>query len=172
MEAAASTHAYVAAGSNIEPLRNLRHALQELERSHPSLRVSPAYRNPAAGFEGDDFVNLVVELDARGSVRTLLTELHAIEERCGRPRFAPKWAPRAMDLDVLLFGDRVVDEPDLKLPRPDLVRRAYMLKPMTDLAPDLRHPTLGVTMAELWRDFDAAAHPLIPVDLGWPEQPA
>jgi 2-amino-4-hydroxy-6-hydroxymethyldihydropteridine diphosphokinase len=170
MEAAASTRAYVAAGSNIDPVRNLLRALDELARGHPELRVSPAYRNPAAGFEGEDFVNLVVEIEARGPVRALLTELHAIEELCGRPRFAPKWAPRAMDLDVLLFGDRIADEPDLKLPRPDLVRRAYMLKPMTDLAPDLRHPTLGRTMAELWRGFNAAAHPLIPIQLAWPGQ--
>jgi len=166
-DAAASTRTYIAAGSNVEPLRNLRNALDELARSHPTLRVSPAYRNPAAGFAGDDFVNLVVELESAGTVRELLRELHAIEERCGRPRLAPKWAPRAMDLDVLLFGDRVSDEADLKLPRPDLLRRAYMLKPMVDLAPDLRHPTLGATMAELWRGFDAAAHPLTPVDLGW-----
>ena len=166
-DAAASTRAYVAAGSNIEPVRTLRTALDELARSHPTLRVSPAYRNPAAGFEGDEFVNLVLELEAPGTVREMLRELHAIEERCGRPRLAPKWAPRAMDLDVLLFGDRVIDEPDLKLPRPDLVRRAYMLKPMVDLAPDLRHPTLGLTMAELWRAFDTSAHPLTPVELGW-----
>jgi 2-amino-4-hydroxy-6-hydroxymethyldihydropteridine diphosphokinase len=72
-----------------------------------------------------------------------------------------------MDLDVLLYDDLVVDEPDLKLPRPDLVRRAYMLKPMADLAPDLRHPTLGATMRELWQGFDATAHELTPVDLGW-----
>jgi 2-amino-4-hydroxy-6-hydroxymethyldihydropteridine diphosphokinase len=96
-----------------------------------------------------------------------MAELHAIEERCGRPRLARKWAPRAMDLDVLMFGDLVVDEADLKLPRPDLVRRAYMLKPMADLAPDLRHPTLGATMRELWKGFDASAHPLTPVDLDW-----
>ena len=170
-DAAASTRAYVAAGSNVEPLRNLRIALDELARSHPTLRVSPAYRNPAAGFEGDDFVNLVIELDAPGTVHELLRELHAIEARCGRPRPAPKWAPRSMDLDVLLFGECVVDEPGLELPRPDLVRRAYMLKPMTDLAPHLRHPTLGATMAELWRGFDAAAHPLMRVDLGWHRQP-
>jgi 2-amino-4-hydroxy-6-hydroxymethyldihydropteridine diphosphokinase len=100
-------------------------------------------------------------------VRELLSELHAVEERCGRPRSAPKWAPRAMDLDVLLFGSLVLDEPDLKLPRPDLARRAYMLKPLADLAPGLTHPTLGVTMRELWQRFDAAAHPLAPVDLEW-----
>ena len=164
---AQTPRAYVAAGSNVEPFANLRKALDLLAARHDELRVSPAYRNAAVGFSGDDFVNLVVEIGTPGAVRELLAELHAIEEHCGRPRFAPKWAPRAMDLDVLLYGELVVDEPDLKLPRPDLVRRAYMLKPMADLAPDLGHPTLGATMRELWQGFDASAHALTPVDLGW-----
>jgi 2-amino-4-hydroxy-6-hydroxymethyldihydropteridine diphosphokinase len=164
---AQTTRAYVAAGSNVEPFANLRKALDLLAARHVALRISPAYRNAAVGFMGDDFVNLVVEIEPPGTVRELMAELHAIEERCGRPRLARKWAPRAMDLDVLMFGDLVVDEADLKLPRPDLVRRAYMLKPMADLAPDLRHPTLGATMRELWKGFDASAHPLTPVDLDW-----
>jgi 2-amino-4-hydroxy-6-hydroxymethyldihydropteridine diphosphokinase len=162
-----ATRAYVAAGSNVDPIGNLRNALDLLARRHESLRVSPAYRNAAVGFDGDDFVNLVLEIETPAAVRELLAELHAIEERCGRPRSAPKWAPRTLDLDVLVFGDLVIDEPDLKLPRPDLVRRAYMLKPMADLAPGLRHPTLGATMRELWQQFDASAHALAPVDLGW-----
>jgi 2-amino-4-hydroxy-6-hydroxymethyldihydropteridine diphosphokinase len=73
-----------------------------------------------------------------------------------------------MDLDVLLYGDLVCDEPGLKLPRPDLVRRGYMLGPAAEIAPDLRHPTLGATLAELWRDFPRDAHRLAVVDLGWP----
>jgi 2-amino-4-hydroxy-6-hydroxymethyldihydropteridine diphosphokinase len=73
-----------------------------------------------------------------------------------------------MDLDVLLYGDTVADEPGLVLPRPDLVRRAYMLGPMAELAPDLVHPTLGATMRELWHAFDRQAHAMQPVDIGWP----
>ena len=159
--------AYVAAGSNVDPVVNLRKALDLLAARYESLRVSPAYRNAAVGFTGDDFVNLVVGIATAQPVRELLGELHAVEEACGRARLHPKWAPRAMDLDVLVYGDLVVDEPDLKLPRPDLVRRAYMLKPLVDLAPELRHPTLGTTMRELWRGVEATAPVLTPIDLGW-----
>jgi 2-amino-4-hydroxy-6-hydroxymethyldihydropteridine diphosphokinase len=70
-----------------------------------------------------------------------------------------------MDLDVLLYGDQVSHEPGLTLPRPDLVRRAYMLGPMAELAPQLRHPTLGLTMLELWDRFDREAHPMQEIDL-------
>ena len=145
---------YVAAGSNIEPQRNLERALAEMRREFPALRTSPAYRNPAVGFEGADFINLVVGFDTELPLKELTARLHAIEELCGRPSMAPKWAPRSMDLDILLYGDTVLDEPGLLVPRADLVRRAYMLRPAADLAPDLKHPTLGATLIELWRAFD------------------
>jgi 2-amino-4-hydroxy-6-hydroxymethyldihydropteridine diphosphokinase len=73
-----------------------------------------------------------------------------------------------MDLDILLYGDRTCDEPGLVLPRPDLLRRAYMLGPAAEVAPTMRHPVLGVTLEELWHDFQQDAHPLEAVPLDWP----
>jgi len=112
-------------------------------------------------------VNLAVGFDTADDVRTVLGRLHEAEAACGRARHAPKWAPRSMDLDILLYGDLVCDEPGLALPRPDLTRRAYMLGPMAELAPDLLHPVEHATMAELWARFDREAHRMEPVDLGW-----
>jgi 2-amino-4-hydroxy-6-hydroxymethyldihydropteridine diphosphokinase len=151
---------YVAVGSNVEPKTNLRAATQQLEREFPDVRFSSWYLNRAAGFEGDDFINLVAGFTTGLGVHALLERLHAIESRCGRPRDAPKWAPRSMDLDVLLYGDLICDEPKLKLPRPDLLKRAYMLGPLAELAPQVIHPTAGLTIGELWQRFDRAAHPL------------
>ncbi|HEV8018797.1 MAG TPA: 2-amino-4-hydroxy-6-hydroxymethyldihydropteridine diphosphokinase [Steroidobacteraceae bacterium] len=151
---------YVAAGSNIEPEHNLARAVAELTREFPSVRFSPWYRNRAFGFAGADFINLVAGFDTERPVGELLAALHAIETLCGRPRAAPRWAPRSMDLDVLLYGDLVCDEPGLKLPRPDLLKRAYMLGPLAQLAPALVHPTEKLTIAELWRRLDPLAHPL------------
>ena len=112
------------------------------------------------GFAGDDFINLVAGFETALPVHEVLARLHAIESRCGRPRQAPRWAPRAMDLDVLLYGDLVCDEPTLKLPRPDLLKRAYVLGPLAQLAPAVVHPTTRATIAELWSRFDQSAHPL------------
>ncbi len=151
---------YVGAGSNVAPERNMARALQELQRTFPGTRVSPWYRNRAAGFTGDDFINLAAGFDTSLPVRAVLGKLQAIEALCGRPRDAPRWAARSMDLDVLLYGDLVCDEPGLKLPRPDLLKRAYMLGPLAALAPQVVHPTAGVTIAELWRRFDRSVHPL------------
>jgi 2-amino-4-hydroxy-6-hydroxymethyldihydropteridine diphosphokinase len=160
------TQVYVAAGSNIEPERHLAMAARELERQFPGVRFSPWYRNRAVGFAGADFINLVAGFATGLPVAAVLQNLHAIEALCGRPREAPRWAPRSMDLDVLLYGDLVCQEPHLKLPRPDLLKRPYMLGPLAVLAPDLVHPTEQQTIGELWRRFDRAAHPLVEVPPG------
>jgi 2-amino-4-hydroxy-6-hydroxymethyldihydropteridine diphosphokinase len=95
----------------------------------------------------------------------VLDRLHAIELECGRERNAPKWAARAMDLDVLLYGEEVGTFPGAVLPRPDLLRRAYMLGPLAELAPTLLHPTEKTTIDELWRRFDRGAHAMTRVEL-------
>jgi 2-amino-4-hydroxy-6-hydroxymethyldihydropteridine diphosphokinase len=154
---------YVAAGSNVAPERNLARAVAELACEFPGARFSPWYRNRAVGFEGDDFINLVAGFDTELPVRQVLAQLHAIEARCGRPRAAPRWAPRSIDLDVLLYGDLVCDEPGLQLPRPDLLKRAYMLGPLAVLAPQVVHPTAHRTIAELWGRFDQTGHRLEPL---------
>ena len=148
------TRVFVAAGGNIAPAEKLPQALRGLREAFGELQVSPCYANAAVGFEGEDFHNLVVGFDTDLDLPAVLAHLHAIEAACGRERHAPKWAPRAMDLDVLLFGDLVGEFPGAVLPRPDLLKRAYMLGPLADLAPLLRHPVEGRTIAELWAAFD------------------
>lgn len=159
------TEVYVAAGSNIEPEKYLARALRELAAAYGPLTLSPAYRNQAVGFSGADFINLVVGFRTDDEVTVVRQQLQKVEAACDRPADAPKWAPRTMDLDILLFGDLVSDEPGLKIPRPDLIKRPYMLKPMADIAPDVRHPVVGKTMRELWESFEGADHSMVEVFL-------
>lgn len=158
------TRVYVAAGSNVDARANLARAVAALRAAFPTLVASRAYANRAVGFEGDDFVNMAVAFDTDASLADVLAVLHAIEAQCGRPRDAPKWAPRRMDLDVLMYGDLAGEFPGAKLPRPDLVRRAYMLGPLAEIAPDARHPTLDATIGELWARFDREAHEMRPLE--------
>jgi 2-amino-4-hydroxy-6-hydroxymethyldihydropteridine diphosphokinase len=156
---------YVAAGSNVEPEKNLARALDELEKKFGALAISPAYRNPAVGFAGEDFINLVVGLRTAETPRQVKEKLERIEINCGRPRDAPKWAPRTMDLDMLMYDQLVSDVPGLILPRPDLLRRAFMLKPLADLAPALMHPTQHRTLGELWGQFPATDQSFVAVTI-------
>lgn len=155
---------YVAIGSNVNPEENVAKAARELQRVFPSARFSSWYRNRAVGFDGDDFVNGVVGFTTDLPLRGVIEHLHAIEALCGRPRNAPRWAPRAMDLDVLLYDNVVCNEPTLTLPRPDLLKRPYMLGPLAELAPQVMHPTAGLTIGELWQRFDRDAHAMTRID--------
>jgi 2-amino-4-hydroxy-6-hydroxymethyldihydropteridine diphosphokinase len=161
------TLAYVSGGSNLEPEKNLVVAARALQARHPGARFSRCYRNRAVGFEGPDFINFVVELPVAGAPALLKGELECVETLCGRVREAPKWAPRAMDLDILLFGNLVQDTPGLVLPRADLLKWAFMLGPLAELAPQMVHPVQKRKIGQLWEAFDRTAHALEvePLDL-------
>jgi 2-amino-4-hydroxy-6-hydroxymethyldihydropteridine diphosphokinase len=161
----ARVRVFVAAGSNLEPEKHLARARAEIRSSWPDAVFSRAFRNVAVGFDGPDFINLVLGFSTAQPLDAVITRLRDIETLCGRPRHAPKWASRSMDLDVLLYGDRVAKTSDCTLPRPDLVKRPYMLGPMAEIAPEVMHPTAGRTIGQLWREFDRDGHAMNPVDL-------
>jgi 2-amino-4-hydroxy-6-hydroxymethyldihydropteridine diphosphokinase len=150
---------YVAAGSNVAPERHLACATCELRGEFPGARFSNWYRNRPAAGHGADFINLVAGFATELPVHEVHSRLKAIESRCGRAREEPQ-TPPPLDLDLLLYGDLVYAQPQLTLPRPELLTRAYMLGPLAELAPQLPHPTAQLTIAELWRRFDKTGHPL------------
>jgi len=165
---AGHVHVFVAAGSNVEPEHNLERACAEIVHTWHDARFSRAYRNVAVGFEGPDFINLVTGFTTALPLESVIARLRAIETQCGRPRYAPKWASRTMDLDVLLYGDRVEQTSEYTLPRPDLLKRPYMLGPLAELAPQIVHPTVHKSIGLLWKEFDGGAHDMQPVTLRLP----
>jgi 2-amino-4-hydroxy-6-hydroxymethyldihydropteridine diphosphokinase len=151
---------FVALGSNIDPATRLLEAARLLKAHFPDARFSSCYRNRAVGFDGADFINAVVGFSTTLCVPELLQVLHDIEARCGRSREDPKWGPRAMDLDLLLYGDQIGEGPGYTLPRRDLLRRPYMLGPLAELAPEGKHPLRGESFAALWAAFEPTDHTL------------
>ncbi len=156
---------FVAAGSNVEPEKNLVRACADIRHSWNDAVFSRAYRNVAVGFDGPDFINLVLGFTTAQPLEAVIARLRAIETQCGRPRYAPKWASRTMDLDVLMFGDRVEKTTEYTLPRPDLLKRPYMLGPMAEIAADVVHPTANKTIGQLWEAFDRDGHVMNPVEM-------
>lgn len=151
---------YLSLGSNQEPHRYLRAALDELRERFGHLDVSPAYRSAAVGFDGTDFINLAVGMDTDLSPDALNDWLHALEDRYGRRRDVPRYADRTLDVDIVLYDDLVAQGPGhLDIPRKEL-KHAFVLKPIADIAPGLRHPVSGETMAQLWAAFPADSEPL------------
>jgi 2-amino-4-hydroxy-6-hydroxymethyldihydropteridine diphosphokinase len=156
--------AYLSLGSNLEPERHLRGALDELEARFRGLVASPVYRSRAEGFDGPDFLNLAVALDTALDPVALDAWLHALEDRHGRRRDVPRYSSRTLDADIVLYDALVLSGPgNLRIPRPEL-RHAFVLKPLADIAPDLVEPVSGKTLAELWREFPAGREPLEPCE--------
>ena len=145
---------YVGLGANLgDPERMLVAAVEDLSRL-PDVelrRCSSLYAAAALGPAQPEFRNAVVSLQVAGSPESLLAALLDIERAHGRVR-AERWGPRVLDLDILLWGDRVVDAPGLHVPHPELHRRRFALEPLAELDPGSRHPVLQKTVAELLAD--------------------
>mgnify|MGYP000067788633 CR=1 FL=1 len=157
------TTVYVSVGSNVDPADNIRRGIDCLQREYGQILLSPVYRTRAVGFDGDDFLNLAASFETNDSVQDVDRTLDEIENECGRDRREARFGPRTLDLDLLLYGDLVLDEPGLRLPRDEILEYAFVLRPLADLAPGLIHPTTGNSLAELWAARTDQADPLIPV---------
>jgi 2-amino-4-hydroxy-6-hydroxymethyldihydropteridine diphosphokinase len=144
MSPGAQVPAYVGLGSNLDdPAAQLRMALEALGRL-PRTRLvasSALYRNPPMGpADQPDFVNAVAALLTTMPAPELLAAMQAIEDARGRRRDGPRWGPRTLDLDLLLYGNLQLESDDLVLPHPGLASRAFVLVPLLEVAPGLRLP--------------------------------
>ena len=145
--------AYIALGANLgERERNIWDAVDRLEARDDIevAQVSSLLENPAVGGTDDSpaFVNAAARVVTALSPEELLARLLEVERDMGRSR-REKWEPRLIDLDLLLFGQRVVDTPRLKLPHPLMHERRFVLQPLAEIAPQVVHPVLRLTAAQL-----------------------
>jgi 2-amino-4-hydroxy-6-hydroxymethyldihydropteridine diphosphokinase len=157
--------AYVSIGSNINRESSIRAGVDALHNCYGPLIISRVFEGASVGFQGDNFYNLVVGFDTDEPAQIVARTLHDIEQACGRKRSTLRFGPRSLDLDLLLYDNLVIDESGLQVPRDDILNYAFVLQPLAEVAPHLRHPILGKCYADLWAAFDTSLKRLWPVDL-------
>ncbi|KAA0016122.1 2-amino-4-hydroxy-6-hydroxymethyldihydropteridine diphosphokinase [Salinicola corii] len=157
-------------GSNIQRQQHLTRALEALEAlatPYP-LQLSRVFESPAVDFDDErPFYNMIVAFETELSPAAIDRHCKAIERDNGRPAGPAKFVARTLDIDLLLWGDRVEQGGARRLPREDIDRYAFVLHPLAELLPGHRHPVSGLTFAELWASFDAATQPHWAIDFVW-----
>jgi 2-amino-4-hydroxy-6-hydroxymethyldihydropteridine diphosphokinase len=148
-------HCYIALGSNLgDRLANLEAAINHLPPEAIPINISPVYETPPWGYEAQpSFYNQVIYASTVLSAMDLLAHLKKTEVLVGRqPTF--RNGPRVIDLDILLFDDLILNTPVLNIPHPRMSDRAFVLVPLADLDPSLRHPVTGETVTEMLQRVD------------------
>lgn len=158
---------HVGIGSNVAREHNIRSGVNALRRHFNDVVVSTVYESEAVGFDGDPFYNLVVRFTSDSAIDELTVQLRQIEDRHHRDRSLPNFGPRTLDIDLLLYDNEVVSEGKLQLPRDEIEKYAFVLRPLAELSGELTHPVSGESFSAMWQQFDQRLQPLIAVSFEW-----
>lgn len=161
------TEVYLSLGSNIQRYQHITAGLDALDQLLTNMRISTIYESHSVGFNGSNFLNLVVAGQTELSIVDLSEKLKKIEDDNGRKRNGPKFSPRTLDIDILLFGHQYGEVAGIYLPREEILHHAFVLLPLSELYPEGLHPTLQKTYEQLWREFDKTSQHLWAVEFVW-----
>jgi 2-amino-4-hydroxy-6-hydroxymethyldihydropteridine diphosphokinase len=157
---------YISLGTNIEREHYLQKGLNALAAVFKELTLSSLYESDPIGFVGNAFYNMVIGANTMLSVNEVAKILREVEFAHGRLLNAKKFSPRTLDLDLLLYDDLVLNQP-VQIPRDEITKNAFVLWPLAEIAPYLKHPILQQNYQQLWQNYDQTSQQLTKKSLNW-----
>ncbi|NQV70117.1 MAG: 2-amino-4-hydroxy-6-hydroxymethyldihydropteridine diphosphokinase [Pseudohongiella sp.] len=154
-------------GSNINAAKNIRAAIDALRLEFVAVACSRVYESEAIGFEGDNFLNLVVLIDTEKELADIVSFLKQLEDGLGRDRSQQKFSGRPIDVDILIYGQETGRSCGIKLPRGEITENAFVLQPLAEVLPNQRHPGTGLLYSQLWQGYDKSTQKLWPIAFDW-----
>lgn len=154
----------------MQPRENILLVVKILRAHFKQIRCSSVYESEAVGFDGDNFLNLVLATETSDSIEGITAYLKELEDDTGRDRSAPRFSGRTMDIDILTYGELCGCHGGVELPRGEILEHAFVLQPLAELLPDEVHPVAGKCYAELWQNFDRPEQKLWPIDFDWQDE--
>ena len=147
-------HGYISIGSNIDKDIHIPTSIKALETHFGERVLSSIYESEPVGFSGELFHNLIVRFESDLDVKTVAKKLRQIELDNGRTRESQKFSARTLDLDLILYGDLILSDGRLQIPRDEIERYAFVLEPLAEISPLETHPLSGITYGQMWTQFD------------------
>ncbi|GAA0811413.1 2-amino-4-hydroxy-6-hydroxymethyldihydropteridine diphosphokinase [Colwellia asteriadis] len=157
---------YISLGSNINREKNVKQGIEALTKAFGTLTLSSLFESKAIGFSGAAFYNMVIGIETNKNIEQVTATLREIEFANGRSFDAKKFSPRTLDLDLLLFDDLICEHP-AQLPRAEITTNAFVLWPLSQVAPNLLHPILNKSYHELWQNYDKKSQQLAIIEPCW-----
>ena len=145
---------FISIGSNIDKEIHIPSSITALQKQFGKVVLSSIYETEAVGFDGENFHNLIVQFESGLVAKTVAKILRQIELNHGRTRDSRKYAARTLDLDLVLYGSLIISDGRLQIPRDEIERYAFVLEPLAEIAPNLMHPIIKKSYAQLWQEYD------------------
>ncbi len=161
------TTGYISIGSNIDRDKNIPSSLNAIKQLFGDIIVSSVYETAPVGFDGDNFYNLIVGFQSQLEAKAIAKQLKQIELDHGRTHNSQKFSSRTLDLDLVLYGDQIIHEGRLQIPRDEIEHYAFVLEPLAEVAGASQHPVSKKNYADMWRQFDKSGLQQKKIKVDW-----